>query len=142
MYSKNVLTKLLRCIHKKTVCIPTAGTLVMGCVLVPIMVLLLFIALINVLQNKRPSFLPPFLRDWAFLPLPLRSLEPYDRLMLAAPCCASCRDAPEEPQNPSGVVVVSNEGEKRDHQMVALSTKPREEENKEVYDNKAMSLEL
>ena len=59
----------------------------------PLFILLVLVILINVLQNKAPRFLPSFLRTWEWLPLPLRSLEPYDRCCLTLPCCRSCRDA-------------------------------------------------
>jgi len=41
----------------------------------------LLIALINVMQKRRPHLLPEKLRSWDFLPLYLRSLEPVDRLV-------------------------------------------------------------
>lgn len=41
----------------------------------------LLIALINVMQKRRPHLLPEKLRSWDFLPLYLRSLEPIDRLV-------------------------------------------------------------
>ena len=37
------------------------------------------VMLLNFLQSKMQSKLPPFLQTWDFLPEPLRSLEPYDR---------------------------------------------------------------
>lgn len=71
------------------------GTVVLWCVLGPFLCLLVFIGVINVLQNKKPSFLPRVLQTWEFLPLPLRSLQPYDKVMTGLPCCKSCRDAQE-----------------------------------------------
>ena len=38
----------------------------------------LFVAVVNVLQARRPQYLPAKLRTWAWLPEPLRSLRPYD----------------------------------------------------------------
>lgn len=49
----------------------------------PLVLLLLIIVLINVLQDKRPKYLPKFLRNWDFLPLWMRSLEPLDRYKFA-----------------------------------------------------------
>ena len=43
--------------------------------------MIILIIVINVLQDKRPNWLPIFLRSWEFLPKPLRSLEPYDRIL-------------------------------------------------------------
>ena len=42
------------------------------------LLLLVFIIIINVLQSKKPNWLPQILRNWNFLPLQLRSLKPYD----------------------------------------------------------------
>lgn len=43
------------------------------------------------MQRKYPKMLPDFLKDWKFLPEPLRSLKPYDRVItkyfLCLPCC-------------------------------------------------------
>ena len=41
----------------------------------------------NVLQNKKPNWLPKVLRTWDFLPEPLRSLEPYDKIMMKYVLC-------------------------------------------------------
>ena len=64
-----------------------AGSVVLMAVGIPLLVLLLLVVLVNVLQQKKPSFLPPFLRTWHFLPLPLRSLQPYDSLFSKCLCC-------------------------------------------------------
>jgi hypothetical protein len=42
---------------------------------------------LNVLQNKIPNRLPVILRTWEFLPIFMRSLEPYDRIMTKLLCC-------------------------------------------------------
>jgi len=47
-------------------------------VAIPVILLAIFIIVVNVLQSKRPLWLPVVLRTWDFLPLPLRSLKPYD----------------------------------------------------------------
>lgn len=52
----------------------------------PILVLLLFIIIVNVLQTKMPRILPRILKNWNFLPLFLRSLEPYDRILRKTIC--------------------------------------------------------
>jgi len=57
-----------------------AGTNVLLGVALPIVLLLLIVAVINILQSKKPEILPRQFRSWAFVPEPLRSLEPYDRL--------------------------------------------------------------
>ncbi|XP_065321916.1 sodium-dependent phosphate transport protein 2A-like isoform X2 [Gordionus sp. m RMFG-2023] len=44
---------------------------------------ILFATIVTKLQQKRPTCLPIFLRDWSFLPACLRSLEPLDQLFSA-----------------------------------------------------------
>ena len=41
----------------------------------------LFVLVVSVLQKKRPGCLPDLLLTWKFLPLPLRSLAPYDKFI-------------------------------------------------------------
>uniref|UniRef100_A0A8C4ZYI3 Uncharacterized protein n=1 Tax=Gadus morhua TaxID=8049 RepID=A0A8C4ZYI3_GADMO len=48
---------------------------------VPLVVLLVVAAVINVLQRRRPGWLPALLRSWDFLPLWAHSLEPWDRVV-------------------------------------------------------------
>ncbi|KAA0197758.1 hypothetical protein HAZT_HAZT006729, partial [Hyalella azteca] len=67
------------------------GSVVLWSVLGPILILLVIVAIINLIQNKKPSILPKFLRTWDFMPLPLRSLEPYDKVVTGFPCCKTCR---------------------------------------------------
>ncbi|KAM6183817.1 sodium-dependent phosphate transport protein 2C [Erethizon dorsatum] len=58
-----------------------AGGAVLAAVGAPLAGLVLLLILVNVLQQRRPSWLPHSLRSWAWLPLCLRSLEPWDRLV-------------------------------------------------------------
>ncbi|KAJ8036075.1 Sodium-dependent phosphate transport protein 2A [Holothuria leucospilota] len=68
-----------------------AGTVVFLSVAVPSFVLFAVIVLINILQVKAPRALPKVLRDWTFLPKPLRSLQPYDEPMKRiGTCCSNC----------------------------------------------------
>lgn len=62
-----------------------AGWYVLLAVLLPVVVLIVIIVVINVLQSRRPSWLPAVLRSWEWLPLPLRSLKPYDDVITV--CC-------------------------------------------------------
>lgn len=57
-----------------------AGWEVLAGVLIPIGVICLAILFIKVLQKKVPRVLPSKLKNWKFLPEPLRSLAPLDRL--------------------------------------------------------------
>jgi len=61
-----------------------AGFFVIYIVFIPAALLLIFVTIINVLQTKKPELLPPRLQSWEFLPEVLRSLEPEDRLVVAA----------------------------------------------------------
>ena len=57
-----------------------AGWQILVGVAVPIVLLLLFIIIVNILQRKAPDVLPEALQDWKWLPKWTRSLEPYDRV--------------------------------------------------------------
>ena len=60
-----------------------------------IITLLAFSVTVTKMQTACPSFLPPLLRSWEFLPLPLHSLDPWDRVIVAAlGCCCSKRREP------------------------------------------------
>ena len=73
-----------------------AGTSALAGVGLPIFAILVIIAIINVLQNKNPKWLPAKLRNWDFLPLALHSFEPYDKffskLCTVCKCCVSEND--------------------------------------------------
>ncbi|XP_070535119.1 sodium-dependent phosphate transport protein 2B-like [Ptychodera flava] len=56
---------------------------------VPILVLVLVIIVINLMQKHCAKGLPKKMRTWEFLPAPLRSLEPYDRLFFS--CKNKCK---------------------------------------------------
>lgn len=70
-----------------------AGCSVLVGVGAPLLLMLLIILLINILQKRKPVFLPPGLRSWSFLPLWARSLDPWDRAVeeLTALCCCWCK---------------------------------------------------
>ncbi|CAD5112554.1 DgyrCDS1766 [Dimorphilus gyrociliatus] len=57
----------------------------------PVVIFIIALIVINILQRKRPQALPEKLRSWDFLPKPLRSLEPYDRLVFRSCNCACCK---------------------------------------------------
>ncbi|XP_072174297.1 sodium-dependent phosphate transport protein 2A-like [Diadema setosum] len=64
--------------------------------LIPVILLAITVLIINLLQDKRPHWLPSRLQSWDFLPLPLRSLEPMDRIITKARSriarfCSCCR---------------------------------------------------
>ena len=60
-----------------------------------VLVVLAFITIINVMQNRFPEKLPAMLQDWTFLPLWMRSLEPLDRVVCSKiPTPKCCKAAP------------------------------------------------
>ena len=73
-----------------------AGPEALYMVLIPIVLLVVTIAFVNLMQNKKPSYLPPILRDWTFLPLWMRSLKPLDDIFSQLRCCQKCRGEVEE----------------------------------------------
>eukprot|EP00058_Branchiostoma_floridae_P020446 XP_002605936.1 hypothetical protein BRAFLDRAFT_87389 [Branchiostoma floridae] len=62
-----------------------AGWLALVGVGAPVLFLSLVVIVVNIMQTKRPNWLPKKLRTWDFLPLALHSLQPYDRLLTG--CC-------------------------------------------------------
>ncbi|XP_076001372.1 sodium-dependent phosphate transport protein 2B-like isoform X2 [Genypterus blacodes] len=70
-----------------------AGWQVLVGVGVPVVVMIIIIVVINVVQNRRPGCLPKALRSWDFLPLPMHSLAPWDKVvgMCTAKCCCCCK---------------------------------------------------
>ncbi|XP_062574632.1 sodium-dependent phosphate transport protein 2B-like [Saccostrea cucullata] len=48
---------------------------------IPLICLLFIIGIMKILQRKRPNWLPAKLRNWKFLPIYFRSLQPLDRLL-------------------------------------------------------------
>ncbi|XP_068508291.1 sodium-dependent phosphate transport protein 2B-like isoform X2 [Syngnathus scovelli] len=74
-----------------------AGWQVLVGVGVPVVVLVIFVVVINILQSRYPRCLPPCLRTWNFLPRPLRSLAPWDSLVTSclgfcgSYCCCICK---------------------------------------------------
>ncbi|XP_052036995.1 sodium-dependent phosphate transport protein 2C isoform X3 [Apodemus sylvaticus] len=70
-----------------------AGGTVLAAVGGPLVGLVLLIILVNVLQRHRPSWLPRCLQSWAWLPLWLHSLEPWDRLVTGCCPCRACSNS-------------------------------------------------
>ena len=62
----------------------------------PIVLLLMFVIIVNLLQSKAPTTLPEALKDWDWAPRWTRSLEPHDKLIskvyeVGRGCCSSNR---------------------------------------------------
>lgn len=68
-----------------------AGTIAFFCVFTPFLVIVLLIAVIKIMQKKCPARLPSVLQNWKWLPEPMRSLAPYDRVFAGCSCCQKCR---------------------------------------------------
>ncbi|KAL3873639.1 hypothetical protein ACJMK2_036734 [Sinanodonta woodiana] len=66
----------------------------LAAVFVPILLIIMIVAVMKFIQARRPGILPRKLQNWKWLPEPLRSLEPYDRIMMKATgncfCCRKC----------------------------------------------------
>uniref|UniRef100_A0A674P6U5 Sodium-dependent phosphate transport protein 2B n=1 Tax=Takifugu rubripes TaxID=31033 RepID=A0A674P6U5_TAKRU len=103
-----------------------AGWIVMVSVCVPIVVLIIFVIVVNVMQSRCPRFLPKVLRSWDFLPRPLHSLAPWDAVVTSMlgfcgnRCCCCCK--------------CSNCCQRNDEEAVRKGSL-------EVYDNPAMSFD-
>ena len=67
----------------------------------PIIIIIALVVIINVLQEKLPIVLPKFLKTWNFLPLALRSLKPYDRVLRKTICRCKRFDKIEALENES-----------------------------------------
>ncbi|KAL4238207.1 hypothetical protein ACF0H5_002919 [Mactra antiquata] len=86
-----------------------ASWIALAAVMIPIAVVILIVLFIKLLQHKCPNCLPEKMRNWKWLPKPLRSLEPYDRaLMLATGNCYCCRKA-------NCMKTMSDEAQERKH---------------------------
>lgn len=64
-----------------------AGTVALECVGVPFLIIVVAVVIINIFQMYCPFMLPPVMRNWLWLPVFFRSLEPYDRHFMKFPCC-------------------------------------------------------
>ena len=53
----------------------------------------------SIIQRKFPQILPEKLKNWKFLPSPLRSLEPYDQIIERLNCVKLCRKEEDDKKN-------------------------------------------
>ncbi|GAA6081526.1 solute carrier family 34 member 2a [Tachysurus ichikawai] len=67
-----------------------AGLPTLLAVLVPVVFIIVTVIAINFLQSHFSERLPSCLRSWDFLPLWARSLEPWDRIIMAMSVCCCC----------------------------------------------------
>ncbi|XP_061595247.1 sodium-dependent phosphate transport protein 2A-like [Cololabis saira] len=69
-----------------------AGWKVMTGVGVPVIIVIISVATINLLQARRPDCLPSRLQNWGFLPIWMTSLQPLDNLITRVTLwCKRCR---------------------------------------------------
>ena len=61
-------------------------------------------------EDSLKSYLPESLHTFEFLPKPLRSLEPYDKILTSFPCCKKYSADPED-QHPMSMVVINKKPE-------------------------------
>ena len=64
-----------------------AGAATLKCAGYPFLIFLIAIIIINILQMYCPFCLPTIMRNWNWLPVYCRSLEPYDRQFAKCACC-------------------------------------------------------
>ena len=66
-----------------------AGNAVLFGVLGPLFIISTVAIVINILQTKKPEWLPSILKNWNYLPLWMHSLEPLDKVIrrLGSACC-------------------------------------------------------
>ncbi|XP_014347963.1 solute carrier family 34 member 2b [Latimeria chalumnae] len=74
-----------------------AGWQILVGVGVPVIAVILFIIIVNIMQSKCSRFLPQVLRTWDFLPLWMHSLHPWDKVITSmmgycgSHCCKCCK---------------------------------------------------
>ncbi len=89
--------------------------------MIPIALLIVIILIINVLQSKLPRVLPQMLGDWLFLPECLRSLKPYDKVLVKyVLCCKSLKPGTSDPNFDDNETGLKHE-KNQDIQIVAYA---------------------
>ena len=87
-----------------------AGTGVFFSVTIPVALALAAIVIVNLMQRnlRAKEWLPAFLRNWNFLPLWMRSLDPLDSVLrkISGMCCCCCTGYNEIP---GGVIATEEE---------------------------------
>lgn len=78
-----------------------AGTVTLVVVLAPTIIVSTIVVIISILQRKKPTVLPVAMRNWKWLPLCLRSLQPLDNLISRCVCCKRSDKALHE--SPTGI---------------------------------------
>ena len=79
---KRMFTRYIITIDMLFLGLSIAGVAILFGILGPIVILSLVILLINVLQAKKPQWLPKMLTNWNFLPLWMHSFDPIDKVKI------------------------------------------------------------
>jgi len=75
---------------------PHTAAIFLGTLMAIAVMVILTIVLLNYLQSNHKNLLPAKLRNWQFVPKPLRSLQPYKRLLRKNGFCRPCIGDPED----------------------------------------------
>jgi len=115
------------------------STIVSMCIFFIIIAVGLTIGGVNTMQKKCPQYLPKFMRTWEFLPLPLRSLAPYDKFFTKylLCCCSQMKQDQMAQSDAEAIEIGASEfvkSDKASHETVAVT-----EKEKEAYDNEAFT---
>ncbi|KAL4635408.1 sodium-dependent phosphate transport protein 2B-like [Arapaima gigas] len=114
-----------------------AGWKVLVGVGVPILAVVVFVIIVNVLQSHCPRGLPPLLRTWDFLPYWMHSLAPTDRMVTAMTsfcsrkCCCCCRRCK----------TTGTQADQKSEHSSLHEEKERANSGLEMHDNPALSWE-
>lgn len=76
------------------ICLSIAGSTVLLCFLIPFFILVIFVVVVNVLQDSSAHLLPSLLTSWTFLPEWMRSLDPMDRIISRYGCLREYAEIP------------------------------------------------
>ena len=99
-----------------------------------IVLVLLFVAIVKEIQKRKPTCLPVKLRNWKWLPLGLRSLEPYDRIIskLICKCCDSCQASDDDYESDDEMVFKVDMRKENGHDNLAASVVSMDYETKQT----------
>jgi hypothetical protein len=73
-------------------------------------ILITLVAVISLMQKYYPDHrnFPEILKDWKFLPIYFRSLEPYDKFIMNYLCCVDCCSKVVQNKNYQEEVIITN----------------------------------
>lgn len=66
-----------------------------------VVAIIIFIIAVNIIREKKPNLLPRVLRTWTWLPVPFRSLEPYDKIFKRLAFCRRLAQKAQDNPNDS-----------------------------------------